>query len=200
MINMWDQRFASTTAYVYGTEPNVWIAEQLPKLSADAKVLAVADGEGRNSVWLAKQGYHVLNVDYSQVALDKTTALALDQNVVVETQLSDLITDSLPVATFDALVCSFFHLPRQHQRVVWKKLWQTLKPGAPAIIQVFSVNQLGLPGGGPKDIDLLYDFALFESMVADQEVVYLKEEDTVLNEGLWHQGAAKVINVKLFKR
>jgi SAM-dependent methyltransferase len=200
MTNMWDTRFASTPDYVYGTEPNAWIASQMPKLAVGAKVLAVADGEGRNAVWLAKQGYEVLNVDYSRVGLEKSVQLACEHQVSIQTYCCDLIETVLPDHAFDALVSSFFHVPRQHQVRVWQKLWRTLKSGAPAVIQVFSVDQLGLPSGGPKDINLLYDIESISLIAENMLIDCIEQVDVELNEGLWHQGAAKVINIKLFKR
>lgn len=198
-LNQWDQRFSNVSGFMYGEQPNVWIATQLPVLSKGSKVLALADGEGRNSVWLARQGYRVSNWDYSAVGLEKTQFLAQSANVEVETVLLDLIQDALPEQEFDAVVASFFHVPKAFQLQCWRKVFSRMKPASSLVVQVFDESQLPLSSGGPKSIDLLYDLATWQTLLRDWQVESCCLDQVDLDEGSHHQGLAQVINIKAVK-
>lgn len=197
--NPWDQRFASVDAFMYGEQPNAWIASQLPNFPVGSSVLAVADGEGRNSVWLAQQGYQAYNWDYSTVGLAKTQVLAERAGVTVTTQHIDLIHDALPAQSFDALVASFFHLPKSVQLVCWQRLLSCLKPQGVLVVQVFDESQLPLNSGGPKSIELLYDLATWQTLLANWQIEVCEQAEVCLDEGRHHQGLARVINIKAVK-
>jgi 2-polyprenyl-3-methyl-5-hydroxy-6-metoxy-1,4-benzoquinol methylase len=200
MTNPWDQRFSRSADYLYGETPNAWIASALPKLPVGAQVLALADGEGRNAVWLAEQGYAVLNCDYSQIGLAKTQQLAAQRGVVVATQHTDLTACTLPEAQFDAVVASFFHLPHVQQAQVWENVIKAIKPSGYLVVQVFSREQLPLNSGGPKDESLLYQLSDWQHFLRDMHVEILEATEVVLDEGELHQGVAKVINIKSVKK
>lgn len=200
MTNMWDSRFAQAAGYMYGECPNRWIEQHMPLLSPNSRVLALADGEGRNAVWLAKQGYLVENWDYSVVGLEKTAQLAGQQGVSVTGRCVDLINDQLPeTPQFDAVVSSFFHLPSQYQQSVWQRVLSRLADQGTLLVQVFSHAQLGLNSGGPKDIDLLYRLEAWQSILSAMKIDYFKEERIILDEGSYHQGEAAVISIKARK-
>ena len=198
---LWDHRFASVRQnFLYGTTPNVWIASRLPVLDVHAKVLALADGEGRNTVWLAHQGYNASNWDYSLVGLNKTKQLATDHGLSVHTRHIDLTSSHFKPNQFDAIVSSFFHVSKEHQLNVWHDISQMLKPNGHLIVQVFAESQLGRDSGGPKDIDLLYQKELFlQALTPNFKILELTETETLLDEGSLHQGLAKVINLHAVK-
>lgn len=198
-INPWDQRFSRSSDYLYGEAPNAWIASALPALAKGSRVLALADGEGRNSVWLAEQGYRVVNIDYSQVGLEKTQVLAKKRGVEVDTVCADLTLYDMPEAQFDAVVASFFHLPRAQQALVWQKVIGAIKSTGFLVVQVFSTDQLPLNSGGPKDIDLLYRLEDWQHFLQSMRIEVLESVEIMLNEGELHQGVAKVINIKSVK-
>lgn len=199
---LWDNRFASAEQdYLYGTKPNQWIVQTLPKLTTPAKVLALADGEGRNTIWLAQQGYQATNWDYSQVGLSKTQQLAQNYGMKVETQQVDLTNCCFHEHQFDAVVSSFFHLPKVHQLRVWQGISQMIKPNGQLVVQVFAESQLGRTSGGPKDADLLYQVDLFtEALSESMKIHHLAEEETLLDEGHLHQGLARVITLYASKK
>lgn len=199
MMNPWDQRFSRSSGYLYGEQPNAWIVSALPSLTKGARVLALADGEGRNSVWLAEQGYQVTNMDYSQIGLDKTKQLAAEHGVSVETLCVDLTSAVLPLSTFDAVVASFFHLPSAQQAAVWQNVIHSLKPQGHLVVQVFSQAQLSLSSGGPKDPDLLYRLEDWQVFLLPMQVEVLESTAVLLDEGELHQGVANVINIKSIK-
>lgn len=194
----WDERFARDD-YVYGEQPNVWIEQNLPALGANAQVLAIADGEGRNTVWLAKQGYRATNWDYSQVGIQKTQQLAQAAGVQVSAQVIDLIHDPLPEVQFDAMVASFFHLPKAHQQTSWQNLLTRLNPGGYLVVQVFDEAQLPNTSGGPKSLDLLYNLDFWQDLLATWQVDICQVCYDDLDEGPLHQGRACVINIKATK-
>jgi len=197
--NPWDQRFSRSSDYLYGEAPNAWIASAMPQLPQGSHVLALADGEGRNSVWLAEQGYRVVNIDYSQVGLEKTQVLAKKRGVDVDTVCADLTQCALPYAQYDAVVASFFHLPREQQALVWQKVIRAIKPNGCLVVQVFSTDQLPLHSGGPKDVDLLYCLEDWQGFVQPMRIDVLESVETMLDEGELRQGVAKVINIKSVK-
>lgn len=199
-MNVWDQRFdAVKDAFLYGVQPNVWLKNNLPLLPAQASVLALADGEGRNAVWLAQQGYRVSNWDYSQVGLDKTHQLADQVGCVVGTQCVDLTQCAWPSQKFDAIVSSFFHVPKAFQQNVWRGVVSALKPGGHLVVQVFSESQLAHSSGGPKDINLLYRCEDLQCALSGMRVLTLSEDCEHLDEGHLHQGLASVINLHAIK-
>lgn len=200
-MNAWDQRFLSVNdAYLYGSKPNVWLEGNLPVLAVNAQVMALADGEGRNAVWLAKKGYSVLNWDYAQVGLDKTKCLADQAGVVVATECVDLTQCAWPSHRFDAIVSSFFHVAKPLQQAVWQGVVSSLKPGGHLVVQVFSESQMKYQSGGPKDINLLYRCEDLQCALLGMEILTLQEVLCELDEGHLHQGLASVINLHAIKQ
>jgi len=199
-MNVWDQRFNTADgAFLYGLKPNVWLEGRLPQLPKASRVLALADGEGRNAAWLAQQGYVVSNWDYSQVGLDKTQHLAAQIGCVIDTKCVDLTQCDWPVGCFDAVVSSFFHVPKVFQKTVWQGAVSALKPGGHLVVQVFSESQLSYHSGGPKDINLLYRCEELQCALSGMRVLTLSEDLCPLDEGHLHQGLASVINLHAIK-
>ena len=161
-MNFWDQRFAEP-GYKYGTEPNAFLIEQAARLAAPADVLVPGDGEGRNGVWLARQGHRVTAVDSSPVGLQKARELAATQGVTLTTVLADLGDWSPAPASFDAVVLIYTHLPGAIRRSAHRRLASGLRPGGWLILEAFHPAQLAHGSGGPKDPDMLYTPALLDA-------------------------------------
>lgn len=191
-MNFWDQRFAEP-GYKYGIEPNAFMQEQAIRLTAPADVLVPGDGEGRNGVWLAKQGHRVTAVDYSPVGLRKARELAETCGVTLHTTLADLGGWSPAAAAFDAVVLIYTHLPGAIRRSAHRRLALGLRPGGWLILEAFHPAQLGHTSGGPKDPDMLYTPALldtdFDGLLAP---VLTWDGELSLSEGPGHQGLAHV--------
>lgn len=193
--DFWNQKFAGQ-AYKYGEQPNAFLVQQCGQVPAGARVLVPGDGEGRNGVWLAEQGYQVHSVDCSEVGLDKGRALAERRGVVVEWVHADLTAWAPTASHFDAVVVCYLHLPSATRPLVMQHLLHALKPGGVFILEAFHPSQLGLTSGGPKDVDLLYTLDTLRSDlraagVSGHEFV-AAECDTTLDEGPFHQGLARV--------
>ena len=191
-MNFWDQQFAGSE-FRYGTAPNAYLTRQAHVLPPRARVLVPGDGEGRNSVWLAQQGHHVLAMDASAVGLDKARALAAERGVVIRTVLADLADWQPEEGVFDAVVLTFVHLPPALRTSAHRRLARALRPGGRLLLEAFHPSQLGRPSGGPKQLDMLYTLADLQSDFADM----LDQEDgeeleVELDEGPGHQGLARV--------
>lgn len=191
-MNFWDQQF-SVEGFKYGTAPNAFVRSQAHHLPAGARVLVPGDGEGRNSVWLAQQGYQVLAMDASAVGLQKAQTLAAERGVALQTVLADLADWEPEPGAFDAVVLTFVHLPPALRTTAHQRLARALRSGGLLLLEAFHPQQLGRSSGGPKQLDLLYTLAELRADFAGLLSEDLGEEcEVLLDEGPGHQGAALV--------
>ena len=191
----WDARYRSEE-YIFGTSPNLFLASQEKHLTAGRRVLAVADGEGRNGVWLAQRGCKVCAVDISPVAVDKAKKLALDRTVDIDFVIADLMEWDWPDAAFDAVVCIFiqFASPKMRKKL-FEGFWRTLRPGGIVIMEGYGVKQLQYTSGGPKELENLYTPQILRDAFAGWEMLLLHEYEAVLDEGAKHRGMAALIDL-----
>lgn len=199
MPNMWDERF-SRPEFVYGEAPNAFVKENAHLLKPGGEILAAGDGEGRNSVWLARQGFRVVNVDYSREGLKKTRILAAKHGVNVRTICADLSKWNFPREQFDGVVATFLHLPPDIRSTVHRNFLKTLKPGGRIILEAFHKSQLGLTSGGPKDPALLYEVEALKQDFTEAGEVTCEQVEKVLDEGPGHQGVARVVDCLVLKK
>lgn len=195
-IAVWDARFASTEGFVFGTEPNQFMVSQAHVLKPGMKVLAVADGEGRNGVWLAQQGLDVTSVDGSQVALDKAARLARERGVTLNTVCADLVTWDWGTEVYDAVVGIFIQFAGPRLRpVLFQRAAQALKPGGYFLLQGYHPKQLEYKTGGPSAIENLYTEEQLRSELSHMEIIHLERYDAELQEGSGHHGMSALIDV-----
>lgn len=194
MSSFWDSKFAATE-YVYGRAPNAHLAAQAGRLARGARVLVPGDGEGRNGVWLARQGMEVLSVDSSSVGLKKARDLAAEFGIGIATQHADLLHWSWPVGAFDAVVSIFVHFPPDARRQVHSAMAESLRPGGIVILEAFRPEQLNFSSGGPKDPAMLFRAADLRADFAALQVEMLEETETHLDEGPFHQGPGAVVRL-----
>lgn len=193
MSLFWDERYAEP-GYKYGLAPNAFLQSQADALAPPARVLVPGDGEGRNGVWLARQGHTVLSMDASAVGLDKARALAGRHRVRLDTEQGDLAAWAPVPGAWDALVLVFVHLPSAIRADAHRRLARGLRPGGLVIVEAFHADQLGRPSGGPRDPDLLVRLADLRADFGDLCEERLGEEvETALDEGPGHQGAGWVV-------
>lgn len=193
--NIWDERYAGAD-YHFGTEPNAFLVAQRDLLKAGACCLAVADGEGRNGVWLAEQGLRVMSVDSSPVALNKARALAQQRGVAVDFEQVDLLQWEWPENRFDVVAAIFiqFAAPVQRQQL-FANIKRCLKPGGLLLLQGYTPHQLEYRTGGPSQIENLYTEALLRESFSDMEILHLREHDDVIREGAGHSGMSALIDL-----
>ncbi len=187
---MWNERYASAE-YVYGTEPNDFLALHGAKLAGP--VLSLAEGEGRNAVYLASLGLDVLGVDASSVGLEKAHALAARRGLAIRTEVADL-ADYLPGSQrFGAVVSIFAHLPGALRARLYPLLVEALLPGGLVVLEAYSERQLSYGTGGPKDADMLMSENKLRAGFAGLEILQLQEIEREVIEGSHHTGLASVV-------
>ena len=191
-MNQWDERFG-TADFVYGTAPNQWLATNAARIAPRGRVLSLGEGEGRNAVWLADQGFSVVAVDSSSVGLEKARRLAACHKVTISTTLADLAEYAPEPGKYDAVNLIYMHLPPATRAKVHALAQSALKPGGVVIIEAFTPRQLPRTSGGPKKPDMLFEPAMlradFPAIVWDS----LEELEIDLTEGTLHQGRAAVV-------
>jgi len=195
MTSFWDERY-QTEAYVFGEQPNAFLASQADLVRRHKRALAVADGEGRNGVWLAEQGLEVVSIDASAVGLDKARRLAARRHVVIETVLADLAAFEWPEAAFDLVVAIFIQFAGPPLRdSIFRGIKRTLKPGGSLILEGYRPEQLAFGTGGPRQAGNLYTRAMLEEAFADMQIVHLHEHDSAVSEGSGHAGMSALIDL-----
>ncbi|MBA4176528.1 MAG: SAM-dependent methyltransferase [Leptothrix sp. (in: Bacteria)] len=196
----WNQRF-SREGWLFGREPNNFLRERVALLPAAARVLCVADGEGRNSVWLARQGFEVQAFDVSDVAVAKAARLAAEAGVSVDHQVGDFDTWPWPEQAFDAVVAIFIQFADPAMRVrQFAHLQRCLKPGGLLLLQGYTPRQLELKTGGPGVLSHLYTAAMLREAFAAMDIVELVEYEAVLSEGTGHSGPSALAGLAARKR
>ena len=197
---MWDGHYADSQ-YIFGTEPNVFLASQRDLLKAGQRALAVADGEGRNGVWLAQQGLDVVSVDFSAPAVDKAARLAAERGVSVERHVSDVLEWNWPVNTFDVVAAIFIQFASPQQRaVLFQRIKDALKPGGYLILQGYTPKQLEYKTGGPSCAENMYTEALLRESFSDMEILHLREHEAFIAEGTKHYGQSALIDLVARKK
>ena len=190
----WDQKYGAD-AYFYGKRANAWLVSQAHRLRPGMRALSVADGEGRNGVWLAEQGVRVTAVDASARGIAKARALAAERGVTVEHIQADLTSRTWPTAAFDVAVAIFAHFTPEHRPVVHRAMLEALVPGGLVLIEAYSPYQHLHRTGGPPDLDMLYTAWRLREDFAGAEIQELAEVTTELQEGRGHQGTSAVVRL-----
>lgn len=191
----WETRFRSPD-YVFGKEPNAFLKSQARHLRSGQTALSVADGEGRNGVWLAEQGLDVLAIDFSPAALAKARAFAQERGVQLRTEVADVTKWRWPEAAFDVVVAIFTQVVFPAERVAFfVNLKRTLKPGGLLLMQGYRVEQLTYRTGGPPEAERLYTRGLLEEAFGDMAALEIREHDSAINEGTGHVGMSALIDL-----
>jgi cyclopropane fatty-acyl-phospholipid synthase-like methyltransferase len=194
-LQRWEDRF-STPDYHFGTEPNVFLKSREKFLKPGLKALAIADGEGRNGVWLAEQGLDVHTIDFSPSGVAKARALAAKRGVTIRADHVDVHHWDWPVATYDVVVAILIQFSPPTQRAkVFDGIKTAIKPGGLLLMQGYRPKQLEYGTGGPSQVEQLYTRELLQDAFGDFASLEIKEHDSVLNEGLRHVGMSAMIDL-----
>ncbi len=191
----WDTRFSGED-YHFGTEPNGFVAEQAHLLAPGMSALSVADGEGRNSVWLAQQGLRVTAFDFSPVGVAKARRLAATKGVEVEYHEANILDWDWDARQYDLLAAIFIQFlgPAERARV-FAGMLRALAPGGILVLQGYGPKQLEYATGGPKQLENLYTGQLLRESFAALEIVHLREHDETIAEGDAHTGMSALIDL-----
>ncbi|WP_407275767.1 class I SAM-dependent methyltransferase [Halothiobacillus sp. DCM-1] len=191
MSDFWNQKYARED-YFYGEQPNDFLRSQAFRLPPAARILVIGDGEGRNGVWLAQQGFDVSTVDYSAVACQKARALAARRGVMLDSHCADLLTWDWPVAAFDAVVSIFLHFEPSDRQQIHQRIAHSLRPQGLLIVELFHPNQLNYRSGGPKAVEMLVTADDLRADWPQLDWLLLVEGETRLTEGVGHEGTGWV--------
>lgn len=199
MSNQWHKRFL-TEEYMYGKEPNLFVTEMVRKLPAGGKILCIAEGEGRNAVYLAKKGFSVTAWDYAQSGLDKTEKLAKEQGVSVETALCDLADVLWVPNQWDAIVHIYGHVPEAVLKRTLQGVDKALKVGGYYVSELYTKEQLQYGTGGPPVAELLVDPKMLLGFFDTYFTEHFYVGEVTRYEGVLHTGRAHVVQSLLRKR
>lgn len=197
MKEFWEERYGAEE-YIYGTEPNAWFRQFIENREPGILLLP-AEGEGRNAVFAARNGWQVEAFDLTTRGQQKALKLAAKHQVAIHYQTGDALSINYPENHFDAVAVFFLHLPDHQRKAVMQRLIGFLKPGGVLVMECFSKNHFGNPSG-PKSLDLLYDKEVLAAELETLQQEVLEETRYTINEGDHHQGVAVVIRVLAVKR
>ncbi len=190
---MWDERY-SDEEYAYGKKPNDFLVEaahHIPK----GRVLCLAEGEGRNAVYLARQGYQVVAVDSSSVGMRKADALAKEHDVEIETVIADLADFDIGTNAWDGIVSIFCHLPPAIRHTLHEKLVAGLRPGGVLVLEAYTPEQLKFKTGGPADAQLTMNLDSLRQELTGLDFEHALEIERDIHEGLYHNGRGAVVQL-----
>lgn len=194
----WDERY-SEPGYTYGTEPNEFVAAMAGRIPP-GRILSLAEGEGRNAVYLASLGYQVTGVDGSDVGLRKARELAAERGVTITTIQADLSTFEIEENQWDGIVASYCHLPSAIRTPLFRAAVRGLKPGGVFVLEAYSKEQLSYGTGGPQSPDMLMSLDDLTQELAGLEFVHAVTVVRDVREGSRHTGLASVVQVLGVKR
>jgi SAM-dependent methyltransferase len=194
-LDYWNERFG-VEDYHYGTAPNAFLASQAHLLRPGMRALCVADGEGRNSVWLAEQGLDVTAFDFSPRGIAKARRLAAERGVAVHHRLADIYAWDWGAHAYDLVVAIFiqFSPPREREKV-FAGLARALAPGGCLVLQGYTPRQLEYGTGGPPHAENMYTERLLRDAFCDLEILHLAELDDIVREGKRHNGMSALIDL-----
>jgi SAM-dependent methyltransferase len=194
---MWDERY-SEQGFAYGTEPNDFLRAEYSRIPESGKVLCLAEGEGRNAVFLAKHGYSVTAVDLSEVGLQKAQKFAADSGVDIETIVADLDDYDPGVEAWDGIVSIWVHVPVALRKRLHRQLVSALKPGGILILESYTERHIemdGIGGPPPSQRELFMSLYELEEELEGLEFIIGAETDRIISEGRYHVGESAVVQV-----
>lgn len=190
----WNARYAAE-GFAYGTAPNDFLVAHASRLRPASRVLAIGDGEGRNSVWLAQQGHRVTALDVSDTGMAKAQALAQQAGVALQTVVADVTQYDVGAQCWDAVVSIFLHLPASARRRLHRRCIDALVPGGLFVYEAYGPEQLGRGTGGPPEPQLLHPL---DAVVEDFAGCVIEHRASLVRrvtEGRLHQGDGAVVQL-----
>ena len=191
----WQKRFGEP-GYLFGTAPNAFLKSQASLLRKGDRALAIADGEGRNGVFMAEQGLDVLSIDFSPAAQHKVRKLAAERGVTLRVEQADVVNWTYPSEAFDVVAAIFiqFATPAERDKI-FAGIKKTLKPGGLLLIEGYGLKQLEYKTGGPSKVENLYTREMLEQAFGDFTSLDIREHDSDIREGDGHGGLSALVDV-----
>ncbi|MEO9526495.1 methyltransferase domain-containing protein [Roseibium sp.] len=192
---MWDERY-TTPDYVFGTEPSGFLVRNSGFLEPGAKALAVADGEGRNSVFMAEKGLRVTAMDSAATGLEKARRLAAERAVAVDFRLADLKSWTWEPEAYDVVAAIFIQFAApEFREEIFNGIERTLKPGGLLLLHGYTPRQLEFGTGGPSAVENLYEPDMLARRFGTWEIVRLEDHTAELAEGAGHSGTSALVDL-----
>lgn len=192
----WDTRYANADGFLFGERPNAWLAANAAWLRPGMRVLSIADGEGRNGVWLAQQGCSVTAFDLSPVGVARARTLAQRCGVAIDLRVADVADWPWEPDAFDAVVAVFiqFAAPLVRERI-FAGIARTLVPGGVLVLEGYGPRQLRYRTGGPGVAANLYTMPLLAKAFAGWEILASRDADREVSEGAGHRGLSHLVSL-----
>lgn len=195
-VRFWNERYAADPAW-YGEEPNAFLVSVRDRLPATGRAFVPGDGQGRNGLWLAREGFEVFSVDLSDRAVAEANARARAGGLPLEAVAGDLKTVPIEAGAFDVVAAIYLHFVPKLRAALHARFAGALKPGGLLVLEAFSTDQLPFRekygSGGPDRLDMLYDEATLDADFTGCERVFAERREVVLEEGRGHAGPAAVV-------
>ncbi len=185
----WEKLY-NNPAYIYGTNPNRYLLAQQPRLKSGMQALAIGDGEGRNGVWLARQGLSTTSLDSSPTAIEKAKRLAALNQVSLQHECCDLFRWRWPHDHFDVVAAIYLHLQPEKRAIVHGNIAACLKSGGLLILEAFHCTHAGASAALASTF---YTQSLLQRDFCSLTILENAEETVCLDEGPMHQGSARVV-------
>jgi len=193
--SIWNSRFAGND-YLFGTEPNLWLRDHAKLWPVGGRILSVADGEGRNSVWLAQQGFQVDAFDIAETGVAKAKRLAERSGIHVNFEVADCVAFDWQPARYDGIAAIFIQFAEPElRRWLFRRIIDALKPGGMLVLQGYTPKQLEYRTGGPPFASHLYTPELLRQAFAELAITELREYEDVIHEGAGHNGLSALIGM-----
>jgi SAM-dependent methyltransferase len=189
----WDERY-SEPGFTYGTAPNEFLVSVVARIP-QGKILSLAEGEGRNAVYLASLGYQVTGVDGAEVGLRKAVELATERGVAIATIHADLSEFEIELEQWDGIIACYCHLPSAIRIPLHRAAVRGLKTGGVFVLEAFSKEQLAYGTGGPQSLDMLMSLDDLKRELAGLEIIHAVKMEREVREGRGHNGLASVVQV-----
>jgi cyclopropane fatty-acyl-phospholipid synthase-like methyltransferase len=190
----WNARYA-VSDYLFGEAPNAFLHRVAHRIRPRGSVLCVADGEGRNSVWLAEQGFAVTAFDFASNAVDKARALAARRGVTVDHRLDDVERWDWDTARYDAVVAIFIQfLAPETRDAAFARMQAAVEPGGVFILEGYRPEQVDYGTGGPPRRDHMYTREWIETRFSGWELLSIDSYDADIREGKAHGGMSALID------
>jgi SAM-dependent methyltransferase len=190
---IWDERY-SEEGFAYGTEPNDFLAQQVESLPR-GRVLCLAEGEGRNAVYLASLGFDVVAVDGSRVGMQKAQTLANERGVQFEAIVADLADFYIEPSSFDLVVSIWCHVPPALRRELHRRVVFGLRRGGTLLLEAYTPHQLDFKTGGPPTADLMMSLTGLRNELSELEFIIGRECEREVHEGKYHDGLSHVVQL-----
>ncbi len=191
---MWNERY-SESGFAFGTEPNDFLVASVELLQPGSQILCLAEGEGRNAVYLASLGHQVTAVDSSSVGLEKALLLADKRRVSIDVVEADLEDYQIQPSSFQAIISIFCHLPPAVRTQLHQKVCEGLAPGGIFILEGYAKKQINNDTGGPRKIELLMDLEELKHELQPLILSHALETERDIREGAYHDGIGAVVQI-----